>query len=1539
MKSKCCSVKQRIRRPFIRVMATVISIMILVTSLGIGSIISVGAWQIQVGCRVYFDNSVAGFTGDYVFLMVLWNKSGSDWWDSYCLPMSQIGTSEVYTVETYNSGFAHEGDTVYICFFSSDGNWSGAHNSGSDGRDADQYKNMYTYCGGGYTTTGGFNLQNYHTVYFKCTSASPGAALTEEADYTGSSRSDSSTLVNNKSIFKHKQTATVYTKETATGSYTYVGDGNTAKGGTVSVQGRYWTSGWGISDLGYAERTTGVTAYGDYIDYENAARGSECTVTAAPYTGYTFDGWYWDSAGTNLASRSATYTYSPITSNTNIYAFFYKTDYTIADYYLTGYLDNSSLTATKADKKFTQQSTGNYTFTYTFTDDNSDYQYPTVLKNDGTAYHPATHGSGSGIAGSTTNTSPGNDPKWSLKAPEGTSVTFTLDTTETYPVLSWKYNTAMVYAKDGVAASSTTSSAEYGFGHIADTTISETPSYGSKTSDAVNTGTCDSTYESGLYNSGTTITVTTTIGAGYKSKYYVRGWNVNGVTKGANTVKNTDTGTYSFTYAIPADMADGYIEITPIYYLVDNSDTVTFYLEGYSDVESTWGNTPYAYPFYGSLYDKDNAYGVYPGQPFLNLDGKYSIEIPITNVPLSGDNGDNNANLIPVKGVTVSNGHSDKIHQEVTGIASEMQTYDSDGFYKAYNELRDSNGDAPNGLYLTIEKTTNTNRETYGASTAYDNVFGYTSGTAATSLTAAQIGAIGSGWVLYTDKYGRPIDIFGNVIGNEYSASTEANGTALRVISSGYNANISGDYGTAWLIYKPETDVNALHGTYTTMYLADTYNLEYHVDSEESANTRYGMPPSVLMIQSADHFSDATYPATVNRTSGDSLTYSDSVTNYLEMWQDLQDNYKYRYVYILYEGDHQMKYSNGYSGASRVDTRWFYSFATDMVSSDIVIEYSDDNGTSWLTDAFTTGGYNSKSNLGTTTGSKAYFTNGAFDGEVATGDLLINTTNLAFSAETGSGYYFAGWYRKVGSNYYLITEDASYSMLNSSSDTLVARFIQLSDGYLVISNVSSPAGLATTTTSAKVYDTSSKTNLLYDTGNVASVTLGPAYISNSHGSYYIEVTHTTTPVALNTFNNFSGDDIYSAATNKTDSTSNAVETTSTRTYGFTVGSLFDGEGKQTYTSLTTTSNITENNNKAKYVYKYTDRYGAAQSYEREFYCTSTEASGHPNYTDAVTTYERTAKHEFTNIAEALAYYAPSSSLINVYQKELDFGLKNSGSAFTGTLGDNETNGNIGTNVVYDDTEHSIVVYAVETTSTHDLTYHYYNDSNVLTTGTLSDVAYGTPAVIEAFRGTTLPEHSSAAFIGWSTALAGSGTTYGDITKIISPYASYGLVLSEDKEVYAVYGTASDVWTASIDSVTANRDDTYAYLNLLCRYTNQNGSDVPNDAICGLIFVSGVGDLSGYMTSAYQTKYQSNLYSQSNGTRRWVSSANKILATVYKFDPADLSSFNRIQQVLKSSYSTVSSTNFAVYAFISVDSGNTYQISDALYGSFTGGLTV
>lgn len=295
-------------------------------------------------------------------------------------------------------------------------------------------------------------------------------------------------------------------------------------------------------------------------------------------------------------------------------------------------------------------------------------------------------------------------------------------------------------------------------------------------------------YDTAYAKVGTKLKITTTIGEGYREKYFVKAFSINGYSYGIIAASQADTtdGVYTCEYTIPEDFKGSRIEITPIYYYIDDTDTVTFYVEGFDEtVQAKWGNTVAVQAWYTNGEEKDefnsltkNALGGYPGQPLVYEGGKYSMQIPKY---LNG----NKANM--VSGITLNNYFWDDIHKQSFSdqsnkSESNCQTYDYDDFYKL-----SETADVDNIIFDFRYRTTIDNAPK-------DNLTNST-------YNPDELEPL-------TDYYGNIVDIFGNILSKDWTA--EYDSKHLTVISDGYknNENI-GKYATEWSVYAPD-------GTYIT---------------------------------------------------------------------------------------------------------------------------------------------------------------------------------------------------------------------------------------------------------------------------------------------------------------------------------------------------------------------------------------------------------------------------------------------------------------------------------------------------------------------------------------------------------------------------------------------------------------------------------------------------------------------------------------------------------------------------------------------------
>lgn len=334
-------------------------------------------------------------------------------------------------------------------------------------------------------------------------------------------------------------------------------------------------------------------------------------------------------------------------------------------------------------------------------------------------------------------------------------------------------------------------------------------------------------YDTAYAKVGTKLKITTTIGEGYREKYFVKAFSINGYSYGIIDASQADTtdGVYTCEYTIPEDFKGSRIEITPIYYYIDDTDTVTFYVEGFDEtVQAKWGNTVAVQAWYTNGVEKDefnsltkNALGGYPGQPLVYEGGKYSMQIPKY---LNG----NKANM--VSGITLNNYFWDDIHKQSFSDTSDKsesncQTYDYDDFYKL-----SETADVDNIIFDFRYRTTIDNAPK-------DNLTNST-------YNPDELEPL-------KDYSGNIVDIFGNILSKDWTA--EYDSEYLTVISDGYknNENI-GKYATEWSVYAPDgayittincsslIDKNKVDSTYREAYekLEPYANLPVKIAYEKS---------------------------------------------------------------------------------------------------------------------------------------------------------------------------------------------------------------------------------------------------------------------------------------------------------------------------------------------------------------------------------------------------------------------------------------------------------------------------------------------------------------------------------------------------------------------------------------------------------------------------------------------------------------------------------------------------------------------------------
>lgn len=663
-----------------------------------------------------------------------------------------------------------------------------------------------------------------------------------------------------------------------------------------------------------------------------------------------------------------------------------------------------------------------------------------------------------------------------------------------------------VYAKDGTVRATYQKYAD-----MADTVISYTGDDVTKLKSA-------DYYNEGYAKLGSTIKVTTTIAEPYRSKYYVKAFSVNGYSYGIiDSSKANADGVYSFEYTIPEDCTDKFIEITPIYYYINVTDTVTFYVEGFDEtVQAKWGNTVAVQAWYTNGKEKDkfnsltkNALGGYPGQPLVYEGGKYSMQIPKY---LNGEK----ANY--VKGITLNNYFWDDIHKQSFSDQSNTsvyncQTYDYDDFYKL-----SETSDVDNIIFDFRYRTTT------------DNIPSQ-KGLSSSKYNKDELEPL-------KDYYGNIVDIFGNFLSEDWKDAYNSN--YLTVISNGYKKieNI-GNYATEWSVYDKD-------GTYIT-----TINCSSLIDEKKV---------------------DPTYKAAYNK---------------------LKQQYAGLPVKIAYE----MSIFDGYDKGTRADGRWYFSKKAQKITSNVQIQYRTDDDSPFIEDPFVT-----DSNVGTTTGAKAYFTNADYSGKT-TCEGAVGGGNFSVHAQTDvdANYYFIGWYLKTSDGYSFITNESDADFPMTNNETYVARFIPTPSGTLTLSHT-----LLTGSADGKTFI---KADIIDSNGVIkASIpeTSGSLVIPSKYvtytSTYKIRLTLRTVP-----YGNDTVEDFYEGYSSNTPNHYNATLTgTGEQTYIVTreIKSLFvdstDADGNVSYKLIKSNipfySNIKSNPLEYTITYTYKTRLNGEQSY-------------------------------------------------------------------------------------------------------------------------------------------------------------------------------------------------------------------------------------------------------------------------------------------------------------------------------------------------------
>lgn len=832
--------------------------------------------------------------------------------------------------------------------------------------------------------------------------------------------------------------------------------------------------------------------------------GTEVTFNAVAKEGYVFKGWYSDINGTSdCLSTETTYTFK-LTKETDVFAKFAEaTGAEIPNLYLI-YSDSTANPSefTKYLNLYCDSDNQVYAYFDSSVFDSSK-EYHFMISNSAgksTSWEYASDHYNNSVASSKSEYLKCGSAEWNLpKAGQSTYVkvkSATFNVLENYADTVSGVKVNLGYYKDGKIVESSTNSAmattyeiipDVGavssrvkvyakdgtiranyqkYADMADTKITYT-------GDDVTKLKSEKYYVEGYAKLGSTIKVTTTIDASYRDKYYVKAFCVNGYSYGIINSSAADkiNGVYEFEYTVPEDCTDKFIEITPIYYYIDDTDTVTFYVEDFDEkVQAKWGNTIAVQAWYTNGQDKaengkgafdsktKNALGGYPGQPLVYEGGKYSMQIP---KHLNG------VEANTVKGITLNNYIWDDIHSRnfTSQLNDNAQTYDYDDFYKL-SETKD----VDNIIFDFRYRTTT------------DNVPSQ-KGLSDSTYNPKELEPL-------KDYYGNIVDIFGNILSENWTTDYDSN--YLTVISNGYKAIEGiGNYATEWSVYEH----------------------------------------------------DGKYITTINCSSliNKSLVHTDYKAAY-----DKLKPYANLPVKIAYEKSN----FGGNDKGTRADGRWYFSKKAQKITANVQIEYRKDDNSPFVEDKFVEG-----SNVGTTTGAKAYFTNGDYNGKT-TCEGTIGDGNFSVHAQTddNANYYFIGWYLKTSEGYSFITNESDADFPMTNNGTYVARFITTPSGTLTLSHtLLTGSADGRTYIKADIIDSkgNAKASIAETSGNLVIPSKYVTYTS----TYSIRLTLRTVP-----YGNDTVEDFYEGYNSDTPNHYNATIT---------------GTGEQTYSVVRAISSLFE----------------------------------------------------------------------------------------------------------------------------------------------------------------------------------------------------------------------------------------------------------------------------------------------------------------------------------------------------------------------------
>lgn len=496
----------------------------------------------------------------------------------------------------------------------------------------------------------------------------------------------------------------------------------------------------------------------------------------------------------------------------------------------------------------------------------------------------------------------------------------------------------------------------------------------------------------------TNVNIQTTLNDTYrKAGYYVAAYSVNGRNYPASA-KNADQGIYQANITITEDLAENcVVEVTPIYYnrTIEKDDNyITFYVDA-ERLVGGWGSTVaiYAYAYEGGTAIKGS-----DGKPTnnVNLLGAYPGQ------PMVKDGQYYVAKIPRYNYKKSSDGSLEKdTTSPVAGIT--LNNYYNETVHNSLVPIKRNmqTYDFSDFVVLAKKKDVKTimfqskfYNATGDAKRNTNVIYGYDTKISDPTKVAQNISNIAGAEVNpyedFTDYYGRATDLIGNILDD--SQKDENN---LYVISTGsYDSSNStsgystkGEWVTIWNVYDH-------NGNLIT----------------------YGTPANFL-----DETTEQ-YQAIANN-----------------------ENYKGKPVKISYEKG--LLYDNGVT--SRTDGRWYYSTLGQEFTSDVAIEYKENQNDEVYTADIDSNAGNNTGFVGDTTKATATINN------VTTASFSSVTETAHLNIKVANGWRFDGWFIKQGDKYTEVSDnytDISTDILMSNRYHIVARVSKIPSGTLELNH-------------------------------------------------------------------------------------------------------------------------------------------------------------------------------------------------------------------------------------------------------------------------------------------------------------------------------------------------------------------------------------------------------------------------------------------------------------------------------------------------------